>query len=161
MKCILRNYGIRMTTEERQTARQQAQDMTIARGTGRTPQPVRDVVVQSAPRGVLLNWRMPSGYSGDVAGFRVFKDTETNLFVEIRDPNTRQHMVDSSAGSIPPVTNFFVAPINKLGVQGPTVMVQSSALVEAGAPQFPGSPQSFGQGFGGGGGFSREQPNRE
>lgn len=159
MKTILRNYGVGMTSVERQTARFQAQDATIARGTGRTPQPVRDVFAQPAPRGVLLNWRSPSGFNGDVAGYRIYKDTETNLFAEIRDPNTRQHFIDSSAGSTPPVANFYVAAINKLGVQGPITQVQSSALTEAGAPQLPGSPGDYGQGFGGGGGFSRGEVN--
>lgn len=152
MKVILRGYGIRMTSEERQVARAQARDMTITRGTGRTPQPPSDVIVQSGPRGILLNWRKPSGQNIDIAGYRVYKDTEMGLFAEIKEPNTTQHFIEATAGSTPPVVNLFVSSVNQLGVESPLVPVQGSAVVEAGAPSMPSTPPTYGapryQGFG-------------
>lgn len=152
MKAILRGYGIRMNTEERQVARSQADDMTRARGTSRRPNAPRALFVQSGPRGVLLNWQPGAGFSGDIAGYRIYKDDEFSLFAEIHEPRTTQHFIDSSAGSTPPTTNFFVSAINKLGIESPLVQVQSIASVEPGAPPFPNTPSGYGTNFGGGGG---------
>jgi hypothetical protein len=145
MKCILRGYGIGMSTEERFQARSQASDMTRARGTVRVPVPPRDIFLQPGPRGVLLNWRAGAGFTDDIAGYRIYKDDEQSLFCEIKDPSTTQHFVESSAGSTPPVTNFFVSSINKLGQESPLVQVQSQSKVEAGAPTMPGTPNTYTQ----------------
>lgn len=143
MKVILRGYGIRMTTEQRQIARSQARDMTIARGTGQKPQMPRDVFVQPGPRGVLINWRVAAGFTEDIAGFRIYKDNEQSLFAEIRDPNTTQHFIEATAGATPPVTNFFISSFNKLGIESPLVQVQSAAITEAGAPTMPSTPPTY------------------
>ena len=143
MKAILRNYGIRMTTEQRQVARAQAADDTRTRGTAKRPLPPRDVIIQSGPRGVLVNWRMPEGYSKDISGWRVYKGTESQLFAEIKDPTTMQHYVDTTAGSNPPVVNIFVSSINNLGKESPLIAAQGAALTEAGAPAMPSTPPTF------------------
>lgn len=161
MKVILRNYGINMNPMEKQIAKAQAADMVRSRGTGKVPKPPRDLFVQSAPRGILLNWRPNAGFNNDVAGFRIYKDNETSLFAEIRDPSTTQHMIDTTASSSPPVVNLFVSSFNKLGMESPLVMVQGQAEVEAGAPPMPGTPGSYGTGFtgkgAGGGGHQGER----
>lgn len=143
MKLILRGYGNGMSTAQKQNARAQADDMTKVRGTARIPGQPRDVFAQSGPRGVLLNWRLPAGLSSDVAGFRIYKDDETKLFAEIKDPTTTQHFVEVTAGSSPPTTNFFVSSINGLGIESKPVMIQSSATVEAGAPSMPVTPPTY------------------
>lgn len=143
MKCILRGYGIGMTTLQRQQARSQASDMVIARGTGKIPGKPRDVFPQAGPRGVLLNWRLPDGYSDDVSGFRVYKDDETKLFAEINDSNTTQYFVETTAATTSPVTNFFVSSINLLGNESPLVPVQGAALAETGAPVMPVTPPTY------------------
>lgn len=156
MKVILRGYGVRMTSEQRQVARAQARDMVIARGTGQKPKPPRDLFLQSGPRGVLVNWRPAAGFIDDIAGWRVYKDDEQSLFAEIKDPNTTQHFIETTAGSTPPVTNIFVSSFNKLGAESPLVQIQGSALVEANAPKMPGTPNTYGKTYtGGGGGGSR------
>jgi hypothetical protein len=149
MKVILRGYGIRMNTEQRQQARSQASDMVRTRGTARTPNAPRDVFLQSGPRGILVNWRAPAGTTNDIAGWRVYKDTESSLFCEIRDPNTTQHFIEATAGATPPVTNVFVSAFTKLGVESPLVQAQGSALVEAGAPTMPSTPPTYTGGYGG------------
>jgi len=145
MKCILRHYGIGMTTIQRQVARSQAADMTRTRGTARIPLAPRDILPQSAPRGVLLNWRIPDGFTDDIAGWRIYKDREDSLYAEIRDPNTTQHFVETTAGSAPPVTNFWVSAIGKLGQESPLVHVQGNALTESGAPTMPEAPPTYGK----------------
>lgn len=147
MKCILRGYGINMTNQERQVARSQAKDMTIARGTDRRPLAPRDVFLQSGPRGILVNFRAGAGFNGDLAGFRVYKDDESSLFAEIKDPSTTQHYIDATAGSAPPVVNIFVSAFSKLGRESPLVQAQGSSLVEAGAPAMPGTPSTYTGGF--------------
>lgn len=143
MKAILRGYGLGMSTLQRQQARTQAGDMIRTRGTNRVPGKPRDIFTQAGPRGVLLNWRLPDGFSDDVAGFRVYKDDETKLFAEVNDPHTTQYFAETTAGATPPVTNFFVSSINQLGVESPKVPIQSAALVEAGAPVMPVTPPTY------------------
>ena len=143
MKVILRGYGVGMTTQQKQNARAQADDITKVRGTARKPGVPRDIFAQSGPRGVLLNWRLPAGLSSDVAGFRIYKDDETKLFAEIKDSSTTQHFIETTAGATPPVTNFFVSSINQLGIESAKVPIQSSATIEAGAPAMPVTPPTY------------------
>lgn len=143
MKVILRGYGNGMSTAQKQNARAQADDMTKVRGTARIPGMPRDAFAQSGPRGVLLNWRLPSGLSSDVAGFRIYKDDESKLFAQVKDPTTTQFFVETTAGSSPPVTNFFVSCINNLGIESGKVTITGSASVEAGAPSMPVTPPTY------------------
>jgi hypothetical protein len=155
MKLILRGYGINVTNQQRQVQRSQARDMIIARGTGQKPLAPRDVFVQSGPRGILVNWRPGAGYTADINGWRIYKDTEDSHFADILDPNTTQHFIEATAGSTPPVTNIFVSAINALGVESPKVQAQSTAIVEAGAPSMPSTPSTYTSGYSGGSGRGR------
>lgn len=143
MKVILRDYGIGMNSQQRQVARSQASDMTIARGTGKLPLPPRDVFIQSGPRGILVNWIPAAGFTDDIAGWRVYKDNESSLFCQIKDPNTTQFYIETTAGSTPPVANVFVSSINKLGAESALIQAQGAALTEAGAPTMPGTPPGY------------------
>lgn len=149
MKVILRNYGIRMTNEQKQVARAQASDMTRTRSTAQVPSPPRDLILQAAPRGILVSWSLPAGFNTDIAKWRVYKDTESNLYQEMADRGTRQCFVETSAGATPPVTNIFVSSINLLGYESQKVQAQGQAAVEAGAPPMPPSPPPTGSPFGG------------
>jgi hypothetical protein len=144
MKAILRNYGIRMTTEQRQVARAQAGDMVRTRGTARVPRPPRDVILQAGPRGVLLSWTLPDDGGQDVRGWRVYKGDESTLYCEIKDRGTRQHFVEATAGTTPPQNNLFVSAFNALGVESAKVQVQGAATSETGAPTMPSSPPDYG-----------------
>ena len=143
MKVILRGYGVGMNLQQRFAARGQAADTVRTRGTGKKPGSPRDVFVQSGPRGVLVNWRGPDGFAGDIAGWRIYKDTELALFAEVKDPNTTQHFIETSSGSTPPATNIFVSSVNNLGIESPLVQAQGTAILEAGAPTMPVTPPSY------------------
>src|SRR6266550_5606729 len=134
MKLILRGYGIRMTTEQKQIARAQARDVTLTRGTAQKPQPPRDIIVQSGPRGLLVTWNLPAGLNSDIQRWRVYKDDENTLYAEINDRGTRQHFIESTSGATPPTINLFVSSVNALGIESPKVQVQGAATAEAGAP---------------------------
>jgi hypothetical protein len=151
MKVVLRGYGVRMTMEQRQVARTQAADITRTRGTAQAPQPPREIIVQSAPRGVLLSWSLPSGFNTDIQSWRIYKDDEATLYAEIKDRGTRQHFIETTAGTTPPVVNLFVSSLNQLGVESQRVQAQGSALAETGAPTMPSSPPGYTQGGAGGG----------
>jgi hypothetical protein len=143
MKVIVRGYGVGMTPQERAVARSNAADAVRNRGTAKKPLPPRDLLAQSGPRGILVNWRKGAGFTSDTTGYRIYKGTEASLFAEIHDANTMQHFIEATAGAAPPVTNIFVSSINKLGVESAKVQVQSVAAVEAGAPIMPSTPPSF------------------
>lgn len=151
MKVILRGYGIRMTSEERQIARAQAADMNRTRGTAQKPQPPRDIVLQSGPRGVLVTWNLPSGFNYDIQRWRIYKDDENMLYAEINDRGTRQHFIEATAGAAPPTVNVFVSSLNALGVESRKIQAQGKATIEAGAPTMPSVPPGYTSGGSGGG----------
>lgn len=122
------------------------------RGTSKTPLAPQDLSVQSGPRGILVNWRPAPGRTEDIAGWRVYKDDESSLFAEIRDPGTTQHFIEATAGTTPPVTNVFVSSINKLNQESPRVQVQGAALAETGAPSMPSTPPTYTNNYTGGAG---------
>lgn len=143
MKVILRNYGIRMTLEERQVARAQAADMNRTRGTSQKPQPPRDLIAQQAPRGIFITWSLPNGFNADIQRWRVYKDTETSLYAESNDRGTRQCLIETTAGATPPTVNIFVSSVNSLGVESQKVQIQGTAATEAGAPSMPSPPPGY------------------
>lgn len=151
MKLPYRGYGLRMNSEQRQLAKSQAKDIILTRGTAQKPQPPRDIVVQSGPRGVLVTWDLPSGFNTDIQRWRVYKGDENTLYAEIMDRGTRQHFIEATAGSVPPATNIFVSSLNNLGVESQKVQAQGQASVEAGAPSMPSVPPGYTDGGAGGG----------
>src|SRR2546430_801782 len=151
MKVILRGYGIRMTSEQRQVARATARDTILTRGTAQRPQPPRDIVAQSGPRGILVTWNLPSGFNSDIQRWRVYKDDENTLYAEINDRGTRQHFIEATSGATPPTVNVFVSSLNSLGVESQKVQAQGKATVEAAAPAMPSVPPGYTSGNYGGG----------
>lgn len=124
---------------EIQRSRIQITDFIRQRGTSQRPLAPRDVRAIGSSRSVLVLWALPSPNS-DILGWRIYKDTEANLYKEIADRGTRQCSVESSAGA---VTNFFVSSVNALGAPGgesPKVQVQGTATAEAGAPAVASTP---------------------
>jgi hypothetical protein len=140
-----------MTMEQRQVARAQAADITRTRGTAQAPQPPREIIVQPGPRGIFLSWSLPSGFNADIQGWRIYKDDEATLYAEIKDRGTRQHFIETTAGTTPPVVNVFVSSLNQLGMESAKIQAQGSALAETGAPAMPSSPPGYTQGGAGGG----------
>ena len=151
MKLILRNYGIRQTTEQKQVTRSNAITATLTRGTSRKPYPPRDIICQTGPRGVLVTWNLPAGLNTDIQRWRVYKGDENTLYSEINDRGTRQCFIETTSGSTPPVTNIFVSSLNSLGVESAKIQSQGTAAVEASAPSMPNVPPGYNSGGSGGG----------
>lgn len=129
--------SVNMTTE-----RQATSDFLRTRGSAKLPQAPRDLIAQSAPRGVLLTWGLPQVFY-DIVGWRVYKTDENTLFTEIRDRGNRQCVVESTAATTSPVTNFFVSSLNAAGKESQKIQVQKAALNESGAPAMPGTPPGY------------------
>jgi hypothetical protein len=140
---IIRNFGVGVSPAQKLQQKSQAIVLTNAQGTSKVPQPPVDLFTQSGPRGILLNWRMPSGFNSDIAGWKVYKDNESTLFSAINNPNTTQVFIESSSGTQPPVTNLFVSSINKMGIESAKVNTKSAAAVEASAPPMPTTPPTY------------------
>jgi hypothetical protein len=130
--------------------KQQAANHIRARGTPGKPEAPRDLQVQSASRSALLTWKLPI-FHDDIAGWRVYQGTESNLVAEIRDKGTRQVTISLNAGTTPPVANFFVCAISTLGRESSKTTGQGSALAETGAPAVPTVPPGYTSEAAGGG----------
>ena len=131
------------TPQESQIKLQQASDLLKVRGTPQRPQPPRDIVVQSGPRGLFVTWKTQDKQFADIVGWRVYKDDETTLFHEIKDRGTRQIFIETTAGATPPSVNVFISAVNARGVESPKIQAQGAALAEAGAPAMPGPPPGY------------------
>lgn len=126
-------------------------DQQVAnQGSPRRPDPPRDVFVQSGSRKVLLTWKLPP-HSDDIRRWRIYRDTEKNLVMEVADRGTRQMYLDVSAGTTPPTYNFFVSSVNAAGVESVKVQVQGKATAETGAPSDPPPPPGYTNESSGGG----------
>lgn len=132
----------------------------VNRGNGRPPYPPRDIQAQPGSRGALLTWKLPVTGGEWIRGFRIYKDTESNLYSEIQDPGNRKLYVELSSGSTPPVTNFFISALTADGSESPKVQVQAQALAETGAPSIPDPPPGYGSEGSGGGGRNYYGPAR-
>lgn len=142
MRVVLRGYGVGMSPGQKFNARVQAADLTRTRGTKTLPQPPRDIIAQSAPRGLLVTWNYPV-VNQDIQRWRVYKGDESTLFAEIKDRGTRQCFVDATAGVSPPTVNIFVSSMNSAGVESARIQVQGKAIAEIGAPTLPTSPPEY------------------
>ena len=80
--------------------KQQAANHIRVRGTPGKPESPRDLAIQSASRSVLLSWKLPV-FHDDIAGWRVYQGTESNLVSEIRDKGTRQVIIPMNSGTTP------------------------------------------------------------
>jgi len=132
---------------DRSRERQLTTDFIRNRGTLRKPEPPRDLIAQSGPRGILVTWALPATYF-DVVGWRIYKNDENTLYHELRDRGTRQIFVESTAATVSPTINIFISSLNALGTESPKVQVQSAALSEPNAPGMPGVPPGYNDGGG-------------
>jgi len=126
----------------RQIQRMHDANMIRTLGTQRTPQAPRGLVVQSSSRGFLLSWSLPATFD-DIVGWRIYKDTENQLYGELRDRGTRSYPIEATAGASPSYVNVFVSSLNARGMESPKVQIQGKATAEAGAPSVPTIPTSF------------------
>jgi hypothetical protein len=126
MKAILPNGAYNPTPQQRRDI----SDRILTRGTGRRPDPPRDVFFQSGSRGGLITWKLPV-VNWDVAGYRIYKDTENNLYEEIKDRGRRQEYIELSAAASSPLvitaiaraSNVVTVTVNNSYRQGDSIVV--------------------------------------
>jgi hypothetical protein len=119
--------------------KRQAAEFIRMRGTNKRPDPPRSLQAQSARAGILITWEFPAAFK-DIAGWNIYKGTESQKQDGLKDPNTRQYFMPSSSGATPPIVNVFISAVNALGAESQKVQIQGKALVEVGAPANPNPP---------------------
>lgn len=142
MKSLIKSIAGVTPYFERATEVQRVKDVLRTRGGTGKPQAPRDVFVQPASRGVLITWKLPVDHD-TVAGWRIYKNTESNLVAEIRDKGTRQAFIPLDAGATPPQNNFFVCSFSTLGRESGKIFRQGKATIEASAPGVPEPPPGY------------------
>lgn len=125
-----------------------ATDFIRQRGTSQAPNPPRDLIAQSAPRGVYVAWGLPPGDASDIAGWKIYSPDENTLVGSLPDRATRVFTVPATAGASPPNINIFVSAVNSLGAESAKILVTGKASAESGAPSQPSTPPGFTSGSG-------------
>ena len=116
------------------------------RGTPSKPQAPRDLQVQPAAGGVYVTWKLPAQHD-NVAGWRVYVNTESNLAAQIRDKGTRQQFVPLSSATTPATANIMVSSLSTLGRESAKVIQQGVPLPAASSysptTTIPSSPPGY------------------
>jgi hypothetical protein len=129
--------------------RQNVVNLIRTSGTPSNPQAPRDVQVQSAAGGVLVSWKLPTQHD-NVAGWRVYVNTESNLAAQIRDKGTRQLFIPLSSGATPASVNVMVSAFTNLGRESAKVVKQAAPLTQATTTVVPTVPPGYEQEAAGG-----------
>jgi hypothetical protein len=122
--------------------KQNVANSTRTRGTASLPEAPRDVQVQPAAGGALVTWKLPVNHD-NVAGWRVYLNTESNLAVQIRDKGTRQVFIPLSSGATPPAANIMVSSFTTLGRESGKVIKPAVPLAQATTTMVPTAPPGF------------------
>jgi hypothetical protein len=112
------------------------------RGTASLPQSPRDVQVQAAAGGVLVTWKLPANHD-NVAGWRVYLNTESNLAAQIRDKGTRQQFIPLSSGATPQSVNVMVSAFTTLGRESAKVVKSAAPLSQTATTVVPSVPPGY------------------
>jgi len=94
-----------------------------SQGTRRRPQSPRSLISQAASLGAVLTWNAPVKMKG-VIGFRIYKDSETNLLEEVRDLSRRQYRVTLPANT---KANYYVSTFTVQGAESPKIPILVSS----------------------------------
>jgi hypothetical protein len=73
---------------QKQREKQQLADQLRVRGTSQIPNPPRDLFYQAGPRGALITWKLPESGEEQIAAWRVYRNTEDELYADVRDRGT-------------------------------------------------------------------------
>jgi len=117
-------------------------NLTRVSGTASLPEAPRDVQVQPAAGGVLVSWKLPVNHD-NVAGWRVYLNTESNLAAQIRDKGTRQQFIPLSSGATPPTSNIMVSAFTTLGRESAKVVKPAAALTQTSTTIVPTVPPGY------------------
>lgn len=141
MKCFVRSLAganyLERSVEKYNIAAQIRQ-----RGTPSQPSSPRDIQVQKAAGGVYVTWKLPQ-FHDNIAGWRVYVNTESNLAAQIRDKGTRQLFVPLSSGSSPASVNVMVSSFTNLGRESSKVVQQGKPLAQSSTTTVPTVPPGY------------------
>lgn len=149
MKSPLLQNAAGSNLRERAVDKQRLSDQIRIRGTVSIPDAPRDVQVQAADGGVLVSWKLPEKH-GSICGWRVYKDTESNLAVQVRDKGTRQAFIPLSSGVSPATSNIMVSALTNMGRESSKVVKAATPLAQASTTTVPTVPPGYSQEASGG-----------
>lgn len=127
---------------QRAIEKQRLSDQISVRGTVGLPDAPRDVQVQPASGGVLVTWKLPQNH-GNITGWRIYLNTESNLAVQVRDKGIRQVFVPLSSGVTPATSNVMVSALTELGRESPKVVKSATPLSQSGPTTVPTVPPGY------------------
>lgn len=110
-----------------------AQTQVHAHGSPRRPDAPRDVTAQSGPGGALIKWLLPASNADNVTGWRIYKDTEDNIAIDLKDRGAREYFLPLTSGATPPITSVFLSTVNGF-TESQKVQVKAQALADAASP---------------------------
>jgi len=122
--------------------KQNVVNLTRGSGTASLPQAPRDVQVQPAAGGVLVTWKLPVNHD-NVAGWRIYLNTESNLAAQIRDKGTRQQFIPLSSGATPATANVMVSAFTTLGRESAKVVKPATPLSQTETTTVPTVPPGY------------------
>lgn len=122
--------------------KQNVSNLMRTKGTPSNPQAPRDVQLQPATGGVLATWKLPAEHD-NVAGWRVYINTESNLAAQIRDKGTRQQFIPLSSGVSPASVNVMVSSFTTLGRESAKVVKTAAPLSQTTATIVPTVPPGY------------------
>lgn len=114
------------------------------RGSTAVPKPPREVFAQGAPNGLLVNWALPAGVTGnDISSWRIYSGDEKNLVMTVADRGTRQAIVPVTQNT---TQNVSISSVDLRGNESTPVSVQGTSLAPTAA--VPTAPVDFNNGSG-------------
>jgi len=93
-------------------------------GAKKRPLPPRNLIAQGGSLELLITWNAPQIRSSDIAGWRVYRDNETNLVQNITDPSARQTRVKVPANTS---VALYVSSVSTRGAESSKVQIIGKA----------------------------------
>jgi hypothetical protein len=125
------------TVDSLQNAQRNA-DLAKLRGSGNPPAAPKELLLTPGNLKVTVSWTLPSEM-GDIAGWRVYLDTERNRVAEVQ--NASATSVDVTLSDID-THNFFLCSVNALGRESKKLYKQGASDPVASVNQVNNSPSN-------------------
>jgi hypothetical protein len=108
-----------------ESERNRWQSFRSVQGPTKIPSRPRSAIAIAATNRVTLSWDRPKKFAQFIAKYRIYKGTESNLVLEVVDPN--RFTADIPVTEATPST-YFITAVNALGKESSPVTVRGARL---------------------------------